>query len=90
VGVRQLRGAHDPRDPARAAGLVAPEGGDVAIFAHGHVLRVLGARWCGLPAAAGACLALGTAAISVLGWERERSVILRWNVEPELPGPAAR
>jgi broad specificity phosphatase PhoE len=60
--------------------------GDVAIFAHGHVLRVLGARWCGLAAESGGCLALGTASISLLGWEREVPVIVRWNVDPELLG----
>jgi broad specificity phosphatase PhoE len=53
--------------------------GDVALFAHGHVLRVIGARWVGLPPADGARLALSTASISVLGWERETAVIERWN-----------
>ncbi len=53
--------------------------GDVALFAHGHVLRVIGARWIGLPPDHGALLALSTASISVLGWEREAAVIERWN-----------
>ncbi len=53
--------------------------GDVAIVAHGHVLRVLGARWCELAPAAGARLRLETGAVSVLGWERETRVIQRWN-----------
>ena len=53
--------------------------GDVALVAHGHILRVLGARWIGLPAAGGGSLGLGTAALCELGFERERRVIWRWN-----------
>jgi broad specificity phosphatase PhoE len=60
--------------------------GDVAVFAHGHVLRVLGARWCDLGPEAGARLALGTGSISLLGWERELPVIVRWNADPKRPG----
>ena len=53
--------------------------GDAAIVAHGHVLRVLGARWCELDPAAGARLRLDPGTVSVLGWERETAVIWRWN-----------
>lgn len=53
--------------------------GDVALFAHGHLLRVLAARWIRLPADAGRIFALGTATIGVLGWERTTRVIETWN-----------
>jgi len=53
--------------------------GDVALFAHGHLLRALAARWIDLPAAHGGHLTLSTGSISELGFERERRAILRWN-----------
>jgi probable phosphoglycerate mutase len=53
--------------------------GDVALFAHGHILRILGARWLGLPPQAAAGLALSTASLCRLGFERERRVIWLWN-----------
>src|SRR5207248_3103906 len=56
--------------------------GDVILFAHGHILRVLAARWVGLAPAEGSRLALDPATISVLGYERETSVIRLWNEEP--------
>jgi broad specificity phosphatase PhoE len=54
--------------------------GDVAIVAHGHLLRILGARWIGLPASGGGALALDTATRCELGFERERRVIVTWNL----------
>ncbi|HEX3622005.1 MAG TPA: histidine phosphatase family protein, partial [Acidimicrobiales bacterium] len=65
----------------RVLSAVADTEGDVALFAHGHLLRVVGARWVGLPADAGRLFALSTASVSVLGHEREIPVIERWNEE---------
>jgi broad specificity phosphatase PhoE len=56
-------------------------GGDVALFAHGHILRVVTACWLGLPPDAGRLLALGTAGLSVLGYEHEWRAVRRWNLE---------
>jgi broad specificity phosphatase PhoE len=53
--------------------------GDVAVFGHGHMLRVLTARWLELPPAEGARFALGTATLSVLGWEHDWHAIRTWN-----------
>jgi broad specificity phosphatase PhoE len=52
---------------------------DVAIFGHGHALRVLGVRWCGFPPTDGRAVALDPASICVLGYERETPVIRTWN-----------
>lgn len=60
--------------------------GDTVLFAHGHFLRILGARWVGMPAAAGQRLALNTATISTLGFERDTPVIRRWNEGCHLRG----
>ncbi|HEX2050854.1 MAG TPA: histidine phosphatase family protein [Actinomycetota bacterium] len=56
--------------------------GDALVFAHGHVLRVLAARWIGQPPTFGRSLRLDTATLSELGYERETPVILRWNQTP--------
>jgi probable phosphoglycerate mutase len=53
--------------------------GSVAVFAHGHVLRILAARWLSLPPVTGRSFALATATVSALGWERENPVVLAWN-----------
>jgi probable phosphoglycerate mutase len=55
------------------------DGGRVIAFSHGHLLRVLGARWVGLDATDGARLFLETATVSILGWDRETAVIRQWN-----------
>jgi probable phosphoglycerate mutase len=59
--------------------------GDVALFAHGHVLRVLAARWIGLPATAGQHFLLNTGTLSVLGYYRDIPAVRIWN--GSLPDP---
>ena len=60
--------------------------GDVALFAHGHILRIIAARWLEKPAVDGSRYYLATATLSVLGWERETAVIERWNEACHLEG----
>jgi probable phosphoglycerate mutase len=55
------------------------ENGDVVLVGHGHSLRVAGARWVDLPAAAGEALYLGTATLSRLGYEHSHPVLREWN-----------
>jgi len=72
---------------ARASKIIARAAavdGDVALFAHGHVLRVLTAVWLGLPPEAGRLFALGTASVSVLGYEHDTPVISKWNQDSHL------
>jgi len=52
---------------------------DSAVFAHGHVLRVLAARWCELDPREGKRLPLETATLNVLGWEHEYPTVRVWN-----------
>ena len=68
-------GARVDRVIARARGAE----GDVALFAHGHVLRVLAARWLGLPAGAGQHFLLDTGTLSVLGDYRGIPAVRIWN-----------
>jgi broad specificity phosphatase PhoE len=68
-------GARARRVLERTAG----QGNDAVLFSHGHFLRILGACWIGLGAEGGRLFALGTAALSVLGYERETRVFREWN-----------
>jgi broad specificity phosphatase PhoE len=77
-------GGEGPADVgARADRLLADlasTDGDVAVFGHGHTLRVLTARWLELPPAAGSRFVLETGTVSVLGWEHDWHTIRSWNV----------
>ena len=77
-------GARARRVIERVAG--AP--GDVALFAHAHVLRVLAACWLGQPPADARLYALGTAAISIVGHEHDTRVIRVWNQDWRLAAEA--
>jgi broad specificity phosphatase PhoE len=76
-------GGESPADVGRRADRVIEEiraaAVDTLVFGHGHQLRVLGARWLGLEPADGRLFVLDTAAISILGYERETAAFLRWN-----------
>jgi broad specificity phosphatase PhoE len=66
----------------------AGAGGTVAVFSHGHMLRVLGARWIELAAEHGARLGLSPGSLCELGFEHEARILVRWNertAEPESP-----
>jgi broad specificity phosphatase PhoE len=76
-GGEPLAAASDRAD--RVIARVEAVGGDVVLFSHGHILRILGARWLGLPPETAAGLALSTAALCDLGYERERRVVWLWN-----------
>lgn len=82
-------GGESPDDVGRRADRVIEEvrtaGVDTLIFGHGHQLRVLTARWLGLPPADGRLFVLDTASISILGYERETPALLRWNEPVEGP-----
>jgi len=78
-------GGESPADVgARADRVIArlrEESGDVLLFSSGHFLRTLAARWLDLPPAAGRYFVLGTAAVSVLGYEHDASepALRLWN-----------
>ena len=58
---------------------VRNESGNVIVFAHGHILRVLTARWCELDPVEGQRFILDPATLSILGWERETPAVRQWN-----------
>ena len=58
---------------------VLEEDGDVALFAHGHVLRTLAARWIGLSPQGGAHFLLDTGTLCILGFYREMRALKIWN-----------
>lgn len=63
----------------RIVGRVRAIPGNVALFAHGHILRALGARWIGLAVAQGSHFRLDTATVCVLGYYHGVPAIERWN-----------
>jgi len=79
-GGETVEAVGDRADKMIATALAAAGGkGQVALFAHAHILRILAVRWIGLPAVDGKMFGLGTGSLSVLGWERDTRVIEKWN-----------
>ncbi|MFE1173620.1 histidine phosphatase family protein [Streptomyces sp. NPDC058773] len=72
-------GARADRVLARLAPQLAADGGDVALVAHAHFLRVLAARRLGLPPAAGGLFTFETATVGILGTEHDRPAVVAWN-----------
>jgi broad specificity phosphatase PhoE len=76
-------GGESPDDVGRRIDRIVAElraaEADVLVFGHGHSLRVMAARWLGLPPADGRLFVLATATLSILGYERETAAMLRWN-----------
>lgn len=68
---------------ARVKPLLSEPDGDVALVAHGHILRVLTARWLGLEPTDGRLFMLDTGTVSTLGTEHDEPVIASWNVPPD-------
>ena len=83
-------GGESPEDIGRRVDSVIERvravNGNVALFAHGHVFRVLAARWIGLPPAAGCHFLLDTAAVSVLSYYQAVPAIKRWNAPIAVEG----
>ncbi|MGA7157160.1 MAG: histidine phosphatase family protein [Acidobacteriaceae bacterium] len=80
VGGETLERVGERADEAIRKALAAgADGKPIALFAHAHILRILAARWVGLPPDGGRLFALGTGSISILGFERETRVISKWN-----------
>jgi probable phosphoglycerate mutase len=81
----------------RVLARVRAQAGLSVVFAHAHILRILAARWCGLPPAFGRVLLCDPASVSILGHERDTPAIERWNMVPvgaterfiDTPGAAA-
>jgi broad specificity phosphatase PhoE len=90
VWTHQLPGSEPAAEVgARADRVIArarAAGGRTLAFSHGHLSRVVGARWIDLQVPDGARLGLDTAAVSVLGWERDTPVLHRWNDTGPLTG----
>lgn len=74
-------GARADRVLARIMDTLRSGDEDVALVSHGHFLRVLTARYLGLPPSAGALFLLSTGTLSRLGTEHDRPVITAWNLE---------
>jgi len=87
IWTHPIIGGESLEDVARRADRVIakalPLGGDVLMFAHGHILRILAARWIEQPPVLGSRLELATATLSELGWEQGRRVLEAWNQTPQ-------